>query len=138
MNQGLTILISALIVGVLAIAILSAYTSSTASKLPEQSEMVQIFLSGAIVGSGISWVVTSGILHGSSVMNMISSDISSIVKDVGLKGGDEVLDMSKVNSSVDIKKTGTNDMAAMLGGFLKSVGLDNKVLKELNVGMPSF
>lgn len=142
MNQALTIFISAVIIGVIAVAILSAYTNANASKLPEQKEIVQVFLSGSIVGSFLAWLVTSGVLHGSSVMNMLSEDISSAVSDSGLKGGDESIvntfDGPEVVKTNVAKNADAPGLSAMVGGFLKSMGMDNKTLKELNVGMPSF
>lgn len=154
MNQALTIFLSAVIIGVLSVAVLAAYTSTSASKLPEQGEIVQIFLSGGIVGSFLAWLVTSGLLHGSSLMNMVTSDVSSVVKDInsGLKGGDEsvinTFDGPVVSEVVEVVKNNSNSKAAasvnipalngMMGGFLKSMGLDTKALQELNVGMPTF
>jgi hypothetical protein len=154
MNQGLTIFIAAVIIGVLSVAILAAYTSASASKLPEQGEIVQIFLSGSIVGSFLAWLVTSGVLHGSSLMNMVTADVSSVVKDInsGLKGGDEsvinTFDGPVVSEVAEVVKNSGNSknaasvnipaLSGMVGGFLKSMGLDNKALQELNVGMPTF
>lgn len=155
MNQGLTIFLSAVIVGVLAVAVLAGYTSATASKLPQQTEIIQIFVSGSIVGSFLAWITTSGFLHGSSLMNMLSSDVSSVVKEIdrGLKGGDEAVansfDGPVVSNVVETAKNASNNsskaaavnipaLSGMVGGFLKSMGLDNKALQELNVGMPTF
>jgi succinate dehydrogenase hydrophobic anchor subunit len=142
MNQALTIFISAVVIGVIAVAILSAYTNANASKLPEQKEIVQVFLSGSIVGSFLAWLVTSGVLHGSSVMNMLSEDISSAVSESGLKGGDESIvntfDGPEVVKTNVVKNADAPGLSAMVGGFLKSMGVDNKTLKELNVGMPTF
>ena len=155
MSQALTIFLAAVIIGVLSVAILAGYTSASASKLPEQGEIVQIFLSGSIVGSFLAWLVTSGVLHGSSLMNMVTADVSSVVKDInsGLKGGDEsvintfdgpvVSEVAEVvkNSASSSKAAASVNIPAlggMVGGFLKSMGLDNKALQELNVGMPTF
>jgi len=93
--------------------------------------MVQIFISGAIVASFISWLVTSGMLHGNSFLNMVSADVSSVVKTIDntLKGGDE-------SSIVD--KSVKPDLTGMVGGFFKSMGIDSNTLQELSVGMPSF
>jgi flagellar biosynthesis protein FliQ len=131
MNQGLIVLVSALIVGLLSVAILCAYTNVKASKMPEQNEMVQIFISGAIVASFISWLVTSGMLHGNSFFNMVSSDVSSVVKtiDNALKGADE---------SAIVDKSVKPDLTGMVGGFFKSMGIDSNTLQELSVGMPTF
>lgn len=141
MNQAITIFISALIVGVISIAILAAYTNTTASKMPEQREMIQVFASGAIVGSFIAWVISSGVLHGSSLMNMISSDISSVIKDIGLKGGDDSsINVSTPSTSTKSSSSGVDipAISGMVGGFFKSLGVDTSTLKELNVGMPTF
>jgi hypothetical protein len=72
---------------------------------------------------------------------MISSDISSIVKDIGLKGGDESkVDLTNANASVVESKTGIDIPAIsnMVGGFFKSFGVDENVMKEITVGMPTF
>ena len=158
MNQSLTVILSAVIVGVLSIGILAAYTNNTAAKMPEQSEMTQIFISGAIVGGVVSWIISSGFLHGTYLMNMLSNDVSSVATEIGLKGGDETIvkafDSPKVsavsvasNSSVDISSNSVSSKPAkmnipalqnMVGGFFKAIGLDNNVLQELNVGMPTF
>jgi hypothetical protein len=155
MNQAFTIFLTAVLIGVLSVAVLAAYTSTSASKLPEQGEIVQIFLSGGIVGAFLAWVVTSGLLHGTSLMNMVTSDVTSVVKNIdnSLKGGDEsvintfdgpavspVVEAVKNNSSNNSSKSSVNipALSGMVGGFLKSMGLDSKALQELNVGMPSF
>jgi len=126
MNETLTIVVSALVVGIIAVVVGAGYTSATASKLPERMEMVQLFASGSIVGGFVSWLVASGFLHGSSFMNMVSSDLSSTMKDMGLKGGDT----PAVNA--------TSNMGQMVGGFFNSIGLDKSVLQELKVGMPTW
>ncbi len=125
---------SAILVGILAIAILTGYTSAMASKLPEQNELIQIFLSGTIVGTFMSWLVTSGMLHGSSLWGMLTADVTALTKEIGLKGGEEknaIVDPKAVASSGD-------PLSGMVGGFFKTMGLDSNVLQELNVGMPSF
>ena len=124
MDTTTTIIVSAIVIGIIAVVIGAGYTSATASKLPERMEMIQLFASGSIVGGFVSWLVTSGILHGSSLMNMVSSDFTSTLKDIGLKGGDE----ASKNSS----------MGQMVGGFLNTIGLDKSTLQELKVGMPTF
>lgn len=145
MNQGLTIFLSAIIVGVIAVAVLSGYTSSVASKFPEQNELIQVFLSGAAVGSFMSWLVTSGLLHGSSFLGMLSADVSSL--GASLKGGDSVAASAsavaeKAVSSSGIDRSSNSEAAEslgnMVGGFFKAMGLDSTVLQELNVGMPAF
>jgi len=117
--------------------------------MPEQNDMIQIFISGAVVASFVAWLVTSGMLHGNSLFNMISSDVSSLVKDIdnSLKGGNET-DVNEVIPSTNVsvesnsssKKTTMNipAISGMVGGFFKSIGLDSNTLQELNVGMPSF
>jgi len=136
MNQGLTMFLSAILVGILAIAILAGYTSAMASKLPEQNELIQIFLSGAIVGTFMSWLVTSGMLHGSSVMGMLTADVTALTKEIGLKGGDET---NAIVEPVSKAVASSGDpLSGMVGGFFKAMGLDSNVLQELNVGMPSF
>jgi hypothetical protein len=149
MNQALTIILSAVIVGFISLAVLCVYTNSTATKMPEQNDMIQIFISGAVVASFVAWLVTSGMLHGNSLFNMISTDVSSLVKDIdnSLKGGNET-DVNEVTPSTNVsvesntssKKTTMNipAISGMVGGFLKSIGLDSNTLQELNVGMPSF
>jgi hypothetical protein len=126
MNEMVTIVVSALVVGVIAVVVGAGYTSATASKLPERMEMVQLFASGSIVGGFVSWLVASGFLHGSSFMNMVSSDLSSTMKDMGLKGGDTPA------------ANATSNMGQMVGGFFNSIGLDKSVLQELKVGMPTW
>lgn len=149
MNQGLTIFLSAIIVGVIAVAVLAAYTSSVASKFPEQNEMIQIFLSGAAVGSFMSWLVTSGMLYGSSFMSMLSADVSAIgagLKDVDVKAATESVGTTGSTTTSVTEKSGTKrssletgeGLGSMVGGFFKAMGLDSSVLQELNVGMPSF
>lgn len=137
MNQGLTIFLSAIIVGVIAVAVLSGYTSSVASKLPEQNDLIQVFLSGAAVGSFMSWLVTSGLLHGSSFLGMLSADVSSL--GASLKGGDSVAPAAPVAASTASNSAvPAESMSNMVGGFFKAMGLDSSVLQELNVGMPAF
>ena len=123
MNQTVTIVVSAIAIGVIALLVGAGNTSATASKLPERMEMVQLFTSGALVGAFVSWLVASGVMHGSSLMNMVSSDLTSTMKEIGLKGGDE---------------PPVGSMGQMVGGFLNSIGVDKSVLQELKVGMPTF
>jgi len=152
MNQGLVILFSAILVGLLSLAVLCAYTNVKASKMPEQNEMIQIFISGAIVASFIAWLVTSGLLHGNSLYSMITSDVSSAVKSIDstLKGGDESVvkavtfeDTPAIENSSNVSKKISSAVnipaiSGMVGGFFKSMGLDSNVLQELSVGIPSF
>lgn len=125
MNSTLTIVVSALVIGVIAVVVGAGYTSATASKLPERMEMVQLFTSGALVGGFVSWLVASGVMHGGSLVNMVSSDLTSTMKEMGLKGGDEPVAPS-------------SSMGQMVGGFLNSIGIDKSTLQELKVGMPTF
>jgi len=153
MSQGLTVFVAAIIIGVISVAILAGYTSTRASKLPEHNEIIQVFVSGGVVGGFIAYLVTSGFLHGSSLMNMLSADVSSVVKD--LKGGDdssvvntfdgpvvkEVVEEVAKNSGNSAKAAASVNIPAlsgMVGGFLKSMGMDNKTLQELNVGRVHF
>jgi hypothetical protein len=134
MNQGLTIFLGAIIVGLIAVAVLAGYTSSVASKLPEQNDLIQVFLSGAAVGSFMSWLVTSGMLHGSSFLSMLSADVSAL--GAGLKGGDSASAVEKVAA---VQESGAVEgLGNMVGGFFKAMGVDSTVLQELNVGMPAF
>lgn len=147
MNQGLTIFLSAIIVGIIAVAVLAGYTSSVASKFPEQNEMIQIFLSGAAVGSFMSWLVTSGMLYGSSFMGMLSADVSAIGAglkdvDVGSTGPSGPVGPTATVTEKNVSKRSSSEagegLGSMVGGFFKAMGLDSSVLQELNVGMPSF
>ena len=136
MNQGLTIFLGAIIVGLIAVAVLAGYTSSVASKLPEQNDLIQVFLSGAAVGSFMSWLVTSGMLHGSSFLSMLSADVSAL--GAGLKGGDSASAVEKVAAVQESGAGAAEGLGNMVGGFFKAMGVDSTVLQELNVGMPAF
>lgn len=127
MNQWLVILLGALTVASIVIGIGAAYTTATAAKLPEQGEIIHLFLAGSIVGGVLSWLLSNGYLHGYSLMSMFVSDVKSIAKEVGLKGGDEI-----VAPSADTNVT------QMVGGFLNSFGINSNTLQELTVGMPTF
>jgi len=125
MNQWLVILLGALTVAVIVIGLASVYTTTTASKLPEQGEIVHLFLAGSIAGGILAWIISSGYLHGYSLVSMLASDVKSIAKEVSsLKGGEEVAPVS--------------DMQQMVGGFFNSIGLNSESLQELTVGMPTF
>jgi len=128
MDQWLVILLGALAVAAIVLGVASAYTMSTVAKLPEQGELVHLFLAGSIVGGILSWLISSGYLHGYSMASMIASDVKSMAKEVGLKGGDEVAAPVSDSSSV----------TQMMGGFLSSMGINGAALQELTVGMPSF
>jgi hypothetical protein len=150
MNQVTTVIVGALLVGVIAVVILAGYTSASAAKLPEQHEMVQMFISGSIIGAVLLWLATSGFLHGFELLNMISSDVKSTIKEIGLKGGEEAAAAAaaaaattEVINKVASGSPATPDappqaVAQMVGGFLKSMGFDTPALKELTVGMPTF
>lgn len=128
MSQFWVILLGAVVIGAITVAVGSSYVSASSSKLPEQSEMIQLFVSGSVVGAFISWVVSSGVLHGSSLMGMISSDVKNTLKEVGLKGGDETAAVAMPTAA---------GVSQMVGGFFKSLGVSD-ALQELNVGMPGF
>jgi len=131
MNQVWSVLIGAVLIGAITVAIGSGYVSSTSAKLPDQSEMIQLFISGSVVGAFISWILSSGYLHGSSIMGMLASDVKSTLKEVGLKGGDET-----VAAGTSMIPTAAG-VSQMVGGFFKSMGV-SEALQELNVGMPGF
>jgi hypothetical protein len=126
MNPFWTIAIGAVVVGVIALVIGVGYVSASSSKLPEQIEMIQLFVSGSIVGGFASWILASGYLHGTTLMGMLASDVKNTLKEVGLKGGDEIVAAAP--------STGVSEM---VGGFLKSMGVA-EALQEMKVGMPGF
>jgi len=132
MNQFWTVLIAAVLIGGIAVAVGAAYVSASSAKMPEQNEMIQLFVSGSLVGAFIGWLLSSGYMHGSALMGMLTSDVKASLKDVGLKGGDETAVVS--GSSMIPTADG---MTQMVGGFLKSMGV-SEALQELNVGMPGF
>jgi hypothetical protein len=129
MSQFWTVLLGAVLIGAITVAVGSGYVSASSSKLPEQSEMIQLFVSGSIVGAFISWIISSGFLHGSTLMGMIGSDVNNTLKEVGLKGGDEAAAVAVAAPTAGV--------AQMVGGFFKSLGVSD-ALQELNVGMPGF
>jgi len=131
MNQWLTIFIGAIVVGIIVLIIGAGYTSANSSKLPQNIEMVQLFLVGSIIGGGVAFIITNGYLHGSTLLSMIKSDVSSSLKDIGLKGGEET--SLSINSGKQ-----TDSITSMVGGFFKSLGVNSASLHEMNVGMPSF
>jgi len=143
MNQVVTIVVGAIIIGIIAVVILAGYTSASASKLPEQGEMVQVFGSGSIVGAFIVWLLTNGYMHGGEVLGMFTSDVKHVVKEIALKGGEEVAAASAAvtavsNTVAPVVANEPQAMAQMVGGFLKSMGFETPSLKELTVGMPTF
>jgi hypothetical protein len=87
--------------------------------------MIQLFVSGSIVGGFASWILASGYLHGTTLMGMLASDVKNTLKEVGLKGGDEVV------------AAPTTGVSEMVGGFLKSMGVA-EAFQEMKVGMPGF
>lgn len=135
MSQGWTIFAGAILIGVITVAVGALYVRSQSSKLPENHEYIQLFASGTIVGGFISYLVSSGFLYGPKMLGMMSSDVKSTLKDLGLRGGDETLAVAAAAPAVT---TGPTQVAQMVGGFFKSLGLDGGALQELNVGMPSF
>jgi hypothetical protein len=134
MNQWLVVLIGAILVGLIVLGAASSYTNATSSKLPSTPEMIQIFVSGSIVGAFITWVLSYGYLHGNKIIGMIGSDVSDVVKEVGLKGGVEAVPTPAPAPAA------TATVAAMVGGFLNSMGFSTGEAggPEMNVGMPTF
>ena len=129
MNQFWTIVIAAVLIGGIAVGVGAAYVSASSAKMPEQNEMIQLFVSGGLVGAFAGWLLSSGYLHGSALMGMLTSDVKATLKDVGLKGGDETPASSMIPTA--------DGVTQMVGGFLKSMGV-SEALQELNVGMPGF
>ena len=124
MDQWLSIFIGAVVVGIIVLIIGAGYTSANSSKLPQNGEMVQLFLAGSVIGGVISWVLSSGYFHGSTLVTMLKSDLNSSLKDIGLKGGEETVP--------------SEGISGMVGGFLKSIGATPEALQEMTVGMPTF
>lgn len=136
MNQWLVVLIGAILVGLIVLGAASSYTNTTSSKLPSTPEMIQIFVSGSIVGAFISWILSYGYLHGNKIIGMIGSDVSEVVKEVGLKGGVEAVPVPAPTPA----PAATATVAAMVGGFLNSMGFSTGEGSgpEMNIGMPTF
>ena len=134
MDQWLIILLGALAVAAIVVGVASAYTMSTVAKMPEQGEIVHLVLAGSIVGGTLSWLISSGYLHGHSMASMIVSDVKSLAKDVGLKGGEESI-AAPVSTLSDSEGS---SMTQMVGGFLNSMGINSSSLPQLTVGMPTF
>ena len=134
MNQWLVVLIGAILVGLIVLGAASSYTNATSAKLPSTPEMIQIFVSGSIVGAFITWVLSYGYLHGNKIIGMIGSDVSEVVKEAGLKGGVEAVPVPTPAPAA------TTTVAAMVGGFLNSMGFSTGEGSgpEMNVGMPTF
>jgi hypothetical protein len=131
MDQWIIVLIGAVLVGLIVLGVASSYTNATSSKLPNTPEMIQLFISGSIVGGFITWLLNNGYLHGHKLISMIKADVSDVVKEVGLKGG--------VETSVPPVAPSTATVSAMVGGFLNSMGFSTgEAGQEMNVGMPTF
>jgi hypothetical protein len=142
MSQFWTVLFGAILVGVIALVVGTGYVSASSSKLPEQPEMIQLFVSGSLVGAFISWLLSSSYLHGSSFMGMLSSDFKSTLKDLGLKGGDETAAVVAAAAAAPAvapaaSPAATAAVTQMVGGFFKSMGMGD-ALQEMSVGLPSF
>lgn len=141
MSQFWTVLLGAVLVGVIALVVGTGYVSASSSKLPEQTEMIQLFVSGSVVGAFISWLLSSSYLHGSSFMGMLSSDFKSTLKELGLKGGDEtaavVAAAASAAPAASAEGATTTAVTQMVGGFFKSMGMGD-ALQEMSVGLPSF
>ena len=143
MSQFWTVLLGAVLVGVIALVVGAGYVSASSSKLPEQAEMIQLFVSGSVVGAFISWLLSSSYLHGSSFMGMLSSDFKSTLKELGLKGGDETAAVVAAATAAPAAESAappaatTAAVTQMVGGFFKSMGMGD-ALQEMSVGLPSF
>ena len=135
MNQWLVILLGALAVAAIVMGLASAYTNATAARLPERSEFIQLFIAGSLAGGALSWLITSGYLHGYSILTSIVSDVKTLAKDAVLKGGEEEVVAAASNVPVGDK---SNSVSQMVGGFFNSMGINSSSFQELTVGMPSF
>jgi len=130
MNQWIIVLIGAILIGLIVVGVASSYTHASSSKYPSTPEMIQLFVSGAAVGGFVTWVLNNGYLHGHKLISMISSDVSEVAKEVGLKGGVETVPPVAASSGT---------VSAMVGGFLNSMGFSTgESGQEMNIGMPSF
>jgi len=132
MSSVTTVIVGAILIGLIVVAAGSAYTHVNSTKLPEQGEMVQLFASGAIVGAFITWVVSSGMLNGTELLKMISSDVHGTIKDLGIKGGNESAAVAVAPAAP------AASVQQMVGGFMKSLGFETLSPQELSVGMPTF
>jgi len=137
MSSATTIIVGAILIGLIVVAAGSAYTHVNSTKLPEQGEMVQLFASGAIVGAFITWVVSSGMLNGTELLKMISSDVHGTIKDLGIKGGNESAAVAAAAAPAAPVAPGAS-VQQMVGGFMKSLGFETLSPQELSVGMPTF
>jgi hypothetical protein len=137
MDTWLVVLLGALAVAAIVIGAASAYTMSTVAKLPDQGELIHLFLAGSMAGGLLAWLVNSGYLHGYSFVNMAVEDVKNMAKEVGLKGGDETA-TATVASAVSKGSNDNSTVTQMVGGFLNSMGINSESLPQLTVGMPSF
>lgn len=140
MSQWIIVLVGAILVGLIVLGVASSYISATTAKLPSSPEMIQLFVSGSLVGAFVSWLVSSGYFHGNKLIGMITSDIGNVAKEVGLKGG---VDASASAAAAAVGTVPSSEVAntvsAMVGGFLNSVGLGGESGgPEMTVGMPAF
>ena len=132
MDTWLVVLLGALAVAAIVVGAASAYTMSTVSKLPDQGELIHLFLAGSMAGGVLGWLINSGYLHGYSLANMVVDDVKNLAKEVGLKGGDETV------AAVSKGSNESSSVTQMVGGFLNSMGINSETLPQLTVGMPSF
>ena len=139
MNQWLVVFLGALAVAAIVIGIATVYTNSTASRMPERSEFIQLFMAGSLGGAILTWLLSSGYLHGYSILTSMVSDVKSLAKEAGLKGGEEELLVatSATSSNVPVVDK-SNSVSQMVGGFFNSMGINSSSFQELTVGMPSF
>jgi hypothetical protein len=135
MSSATTIIVGAILIGIIVVAAGAAYTHVNSTKLPEQGEMVQLFASGAIVGAFITWVISSGMLNGGELLKMISSDVHGTIKDLGIRGGNE---SAAVAAATTAPAAPAASVQQMVGGFMKSLGFETLSPQELSVGMPTF
>jgi len=139
MNQWLVILMGALTVAAIVMGLASVYTNATAARLPERSEFILLFMAGSIAGGTLTWLITNGYMHGYSILTSMVSDVKSLAKDVGLKGGEEEVIASTVSAAAaPAIADKSNSVSQMVGGFFNSMGINTSSLQELTVGMPTF
>jgi len=139
MNQWLVVFLGALAVAAIVIGIATVYTNSTASRMPERSEFIQLFMAGSLGGGILTWLLSSGYLHGYSILTSMVSDVKSLAKEAGLKGGDEEFVVAASNVASNVTNADkSNSVSQMVGGFFNSMGINSSSLQELTVGMPSF
>ena len=122
MDTWLVVLLGALAVAAIVVGAASAYTMSTVAKLPDQGELIHLFLAGSMAGGILAWLINSGYLHGYSFANMVVDDVKNLAKEVGLKGGDETAAAAVVSKSSNDNGSVTH----MVGGFLNSMGINSE------------